>query len=77
MKSDGTKFRTVQILVKVYGSKAFLLEVSLSDKVGDVVKRIPSSARDSKGDVYMTCEGKVIQRGDELKGCGISDGGTL
>ena len=33
------------------GSKVFPLEVSLSDKVGDVVKRIPSSACDSKRDV--------------------------
>ena len=63
--------------MKVDGSKAFPLEVSLSDKVGDVVKRILSSACDSKHDVYMTCEGRAIRRGDELKGCGISDGGTL
>ena len=65
------------MFVKVDGSKAFPLEVSLSDKVGDVVKRIPSSACDSKRDVYMTCEGRVIRRSDDLKGCGISDGGTL
>ena len=42
-KSDGRKFRTVQIFVKVDGSKAFPLEVSLSDKIGDVVKRITAN----------------------------------
>ena len=52
-KSDG-RSRTIQILVKVDGSKAFPLE-----------------------DVYVTCEGRAIGRGEELKGCGISDGGTL
>ena len=77
LKSDGRKLRTIQIFVKVDGSKTFPLKVSLSDEVGDVVKRIPSSACDSERDVCMTCEGRVIRRGDELKGCGISDGGTL
>ena len=43
-KSDGRAFRTIQIFVKVDGSKAFPLEVSLSDKVGDVLKRTPSIA---------------------------------
>ena len=51
--------------------------VSLSDKAGDVVKRIPSSVCDSKRCVYMTCEGRVIRRGDELKVRGISDGSTM
>ena len=37
-QSDGRKFRTIQIFAKVDGSDAFPLEVSLSDKVGDVVK---------------------------------------
>ena len=77
VKFDGRMFRTIQMFVKVDGCQAFPLEVSLSDKVGDVVKRIPSSACDSKRDVYMTCEGRVIRRSDDLKGCGISDGGTL
>ena len=70
-KSDGRTFRTIQNFVKVDGSKVFPLEVSLSDKVGDVVKRIPSSACDSKCDVCMTCEGRVIRRSDDLKNCGI------
>ena len=49
----------------------FPLEVSLSDKIGDVVKRIPSSPCDSKRDENMTCEGRVIRRSDDLKNCGI------
>ena len=36
--------RTIQIFVKVDGFEALPPEVSLSDKVGDVVKRIPRSA---------------------------------
>ena len=76
-KSDGKGFKTIQIFVKVDGSKVFPLEVSLSDKVGDVAKRIPSSACDSKRDVCMTCEGRVIRRSNDLKNCGISDGSTV
>ena len=44
VNSDGRKFWTIQIFVKVDGSKAFPLEVSLSGKVGDVVKRIRVTA---------------------------------
>ena len=42
-------------------------------KVGDVVKRIPSSACG----MYVTCEGRVIRRDDEMKTCGIRDGSTV
>ena len=54
VKSDGRRLRTILFFLKVDGSKVFPLGVSLSDKVGDVVKQIPSSACDSKRDVYMT-----------------------
>ena len=77
VKSDARRFRTIQIFVKVDGCKVFPLEVSLSDEVGDVVKRIPSSTCDSKRGVYMTCEGRVIRRSDDLKNCGIGDGSTV
>ena len=54
VKPDGRGFRTIQIFVKVDGSNVFPLETSLSDQVSDVVIRIPSSAYDTKRDVYMT-----------------------
>ena len=60
VKSDGRRFGTIQIFVKVDESKVFPLEVSLGDTVGDVVNRIPSSACDRIRDVDMTCEGRVI-----------------
>ena len=47
--------QTVQIFVKVDRSKAFPLGTSLSDKVSDIVGRIPNSASWSKRDVYVTC----------------------
>ena len=67
----------VQIFVEVDGSKAFSLDASLSDKVGDIAKRIPNSACCSKRDVYVTYEGRVIRRSDELRSSGVSDGSTL
>ena len=77
VKSDGKRFRTIQIFVKVDGYKAFPLAVSLSDNVADVVIRIPSSAQDNKRDVHMRCGGRVIRRSDDLKNCGIGDGSTV
>ena len=77
VESDGRRLRMIQIFVKVDGSEVLPLEVSMSDKVGDVVTRIPSSACGSKRDVYMTCEGRVMRRSDDLKNCGISDGSTV
>ena len=76
-EEDWKSCPTVQIFVKVNGSKTLPLEVSLSDKVGDIVKRIPSSVCCSKRDVYVPCEGRVIRRGDELKCCGVRDGSTV
>ena len=55
----GKSCRTVQIFVKVNGSKTFPLDVSLNDKVSDVVRRIPSNVCDRKCDVYVTCAGRV------------------
>ena len=44
-EEEGTKSRkTVQIFVKVDGSKEFPMDVLLSDKVGDITKRIPNNA---------------------------------
>ena len=53
--------RAVQIFVKVEGSKPYLLDVSLSEKIGDILKRIPNSAVCSRRDVHVTCEGRVLR----------------
>ena len=56
----------VQICVKLDGSKAFPLYMSLSDKDSDIVRRILDSACCSKRDVYVTGQGRVIRRSVEL-----------
>ena len=67
----------VQINVKLDGSKAITMEVALSDKVSDVVRRVPNSVCGSKCDVYLMCEEKVLRRIDELRNCGIRDGSAV
>ena len=59
------------------GPKEFAIKVSPNDKVSDVVRRIPSSACSSRHDVYVTCEGRVLRRSDELKNFGIGDGSAV
>ena len=49
------------------GSKAFPLNVSPSDKVGDIVERI----------VSVICERTVIRRSDDLWSSGASDGSIV
>ena len=41
----------IQIFIKVNGLKEFLLDVSMRDKVSDIVRRIPNSAGSSRQDV--------------------------
>ena len=67
----------VQIFVKVDGSKTFPLMASPRDKVHEVMRRIRNNVKFSKSDVYMTCEGRVLRWGDELKSCGVDDGCTV
>ena len=43
------------------------MEVSLTDKVGDKVKKTVDSKNHHKNDVHVTCEGKVLRRSEELK----------
>ena len=45
------------------------LDVSPNDKGSDVVRRIPSNVGCISRDVYVTCEGRVLRRSDELKSC--------
>ena len=59
------------------GSKSFPREVSPSDKVSDVAKRIPNSARGNNRDTSVTSGGRVLRRSEELRSCGVSDGSTI
>ena len=65
--------KTVQIFVKMNGSKATPMEVNLTnDKVEDVLRQVQNDE-----DVYETIQGKVLRMSDELKSCGVTDGCTI
>ena len=53
------------------------MEMALSDKLSEIVKRILTSACCSKSDVYVTCEEKVLKRGEELRRYGVSEGSVV
>ena len=72
-----TNRQMIQIFIKVNGLKEFLLDVSMRDKVSDIVRRILNSAGSSRQDVYMTCEGRVLRWNDETRSSGVSDGCTV
>ena len=68
-RSKKQRRKTVQIFVKVNGSKATPVEVSLTDdKVEDVVKQIQKNE-----DAYVTMQGKVLRTSEGLKSCGLTD----
>ena len=50
--------KTVQIFVKVDGGKTRAMEMEMSDKEADIVKKIPISDQD----VYVTSEGRVLSK---------------
>ena len=52
--------------------KAFPLDVSMDDKVEDVMRRIQKDE-----DVYVTMQGKVLRTSENLKSCGVTDGCTI
>ena len=65
--------KTVQIFVKVDGSRVTPMEVSLSDdKVEDVMRRVQKDE-----DVYVMMQGKVLRTSEKLKNCGVTDGCTI
>ena len=66
--------RTVQIFVTVENSKAELVDVAISDKVRDVVRR---SVRCCNQDVYVICEGRMPRKDDELMSFALRDGGAV
>ena len=63
----------IQIFVRVNGSKATPMEVSLTDdRVEDVMRRIQNDE-----DVYVTLHGRVLKRGEKLRSCEVTDGCTI
>ena len=65
--------KTVQVFVKMNGSKATPMEVNLTnDKVEDVLRQVQNDE-----DVYVTMQGKALRMSDELKSCGVTDGCTI
>ena len=67
------KKKTVQVFVKVGGSRVTPIEVSLSDdKVEDILRQVQNDE-----DAYVTLHGRVLKRGEKLKSCGVTDGCTI
>ena len=48
------------------------MEMEMSDKVDDIVKKIPISDQD----VYVTSGGRILRRSDKLESCEVRDGST-
>ena len=65
--------KMVQIYVKVDGGKISTMEVKMSDRVDDIVKRTPISDQD----VYVTSDGRMLRRSDKLESCEVRDGSTV
>ena len=60
-RSKKHRKRTVQIFVKMDGCKTSALEMKMSDKVDDLVKKIPIIDQD----VYVTSGGRILRRSDK------------
>ena len=58
-------------------SKTCMIDATPSDKVNNVMRKIPNSACYSKRDVYVAFEGRVLRKRNAVKACGISDESTL
>ena len=65
--------KMVQVFVKVDGGKTSTMEVKMSDRVDDIVKRTPMSDQD----VYVTSGGRTLRRSDKLESCEVRDGSTV
>ena len=65
--------KMVQIFVKVDGGKTSTMEVEMSDRVDDIVKKTPISDQD----VYVTSGGRILRRRDKLESCEVRDGSTV
>ena len=53
----------MDICVKVDGGKTNAMEMEMSDRVADIVKKIPISDQD----VYVTSGGRILRRSDKLE----------
>ena len=65
--------KMVQVFVKVDGGKTSTMEVKMSDRVDDIVKRTPISDQD----VYVTSGGRTLRRSDKIESCEVRDGSTV
>ena len=65
--------KMVQVFVKVDGGKTSTMEVKMSDRVDDIVKRTPISDQD----VYVTSGGRTLRRSGKLESCEVRDGSTV
>ena len=65
--------KTVQIFIKLDEVKTVLREVSPEDKVQEILNTVGGSEQD----VYVTCEGKMLRKDEQLKSCGVRDGSTI
>ena len=55
------------------GGKTSAMEMEMSDKVDDIVKKIPIS----DWDVYLTSGGRILRRSDKLESWEVRDGSTI
>ena len=70
----------VQIFVTVDGARTSTVEMAMSDKVDDIVKRFPIGDQDQ--DVNVTSGGRILRGSDKLRSCklrscGVRDGSTV
>ena len=67
------KRKKIQIFVKVDGGKTSAMEMEMSDKVDDIVKKIPICDQD----VYVTSGGRILREVGKLENCEVRDGSTV
>ena len=67
----------IQIFVRADVGETVALEATLSDKAEDVKRRIQNKMCSRTDDLYVGCEGEVLDDSDEMRTCGIDDGCTV
>ena len=63
-----------QIFVKMDSCKKVTQDVTPSDKVSDIMRRIPNNVCWSKGNIFVILGGRVLRWSDDMKTCCIEDG---
>ena len=66
-----------QIFIKLLGSAVMMFEATPSATVKDAKQEFNSKLKWETGDAYLTFDGKVLRGRDEVKSCGIGNGGTV